>query len=102
MHNSEDTSIYDKVVGAVFSEEIINTKNQDNESEVPKLGAKEISSIQHTDLDTEIRDLVWEVSSTVFRLHCAKRLEIIPMCLLGDSLQSNRYPHIYGSPFGHF
>nr|GEX49592.1 eIF-2-alpha kinase GCN2 isoform X1 [Tanacetum cinerariifolium]GEX51228.1 eIF-2-alpha kinase GCN2 isoform X1 [Tanacetum cinerariifolium] len=90
MHNSEDTSIYDKVVGAVFSEEIINTKNQDNGSEVPKLGAKDISSIQHTDLDTEIRDLVWEVSSMVFRLHCAKRLEIIPMCLLGDSLQLNR------------
>ncbi|KAK9059086.1 hypothetical protein SSX86_021705 [Deinandra increscens subsp. villosa] len=90
MHNSEDTSIYDKVVNAIFSEEILSTKNQDNDAETPKLGGNDTSSIQHTDLDTEVRDLVWEVSAAVFRLHCAKRLEIIPMRLLGDSIQFNR------------
>ncbi|KAI7743479.1 hypothetical protein M8C21_011242 [Ambrosia artemisiifolia] len=90
MHNSEDTSIYDKVVNAIFSEEILSTKNQDNDTETPKLGRNDTSSIQHTDLDTEIRDLVWEVSAAVFRLHCAKRLEIVPMRLLGDSMQFNR------------
>ncbi|XP_023759388.1 eIF-2-alpha kinase GCN2 isoform X1 [Lactuca sativa] len=87
MHNSEDTSIYDKVVDAIFSEETLSTKNH---AEIPKLGGNDTSSIQHTDLDTEIRDLVWEVSAAVFKLHCAKRLEIIPMRLLGDSLQFNR------------
>lgn len=92
MHNSEDTSIYDKVVDAIFSEETLSTKNH---AEIPKLGGNDTSSIQHTDLDTEIRDLVWEVSAAVFKLHCAKRLEIIPMRLLGDSLQFNRYHHIY-------
>ncbi|KAI3804430.1 hypothetical protein L1987_25968 [Smallanthus sonchifolius] len=90
MHSSEDTSIYDKVVTAIFSEEILSTKNQDNDAETPKLGGNDTSSIQHTDLDTEIRDLVWEVSAAVFRLHCAKRLEIIPMRLLGDSIEFNR------------
>ncbi|KAI3503993.1 hypothetical protein L1887_32537 [Cichorium endivia] len=87
MHNSEDTSIYDKVVDAIFNEETLSTKNH---LEIPKLGGNATSSIQHTDLDTEIRDLVSEVSGAVFRLHCAKRLEIIPMRLLGDSLQFNR------------
>lgn len=87
MHNSEDTSIYDKVVDAIFNEETLSTKNH---LEIPKLGGNATSSIQHTDLDTEIRDLVSEVSGAVFRLHCARRLEIIPMRLLGDSLQFNR------------
>ncbi|KAJ0937763.1 putative protein kinase PEK-GCN2 family [Helianthus annuus] len=63
MHNSEDTSIYDKVVNAIFSEEILSTKIQDNDTETLKL---------------------------VFRLHCAKHLETIPMRLLGDSVQFNR------------
>ncbi|KAJ0775558.1 putative protein kinase PEK-GCN2 family [Helianthus annuus] len=90
MHNSEDTSIYDKVVNAIFSEEILSTKIQDNDTETLKLGRNVTSSIQHTDLDTEIRDLVSEVSAAVFRLHCAKHLETIPMRLLGDSVQFNR------------
>ncbi|KAJ0769858.1 putative protein kinase PEK-GCN2 family [Helianthus annuus] len=90
MHNSEDTSIYDKVVNAIFSEEILSTKIQDNDTETLKLGRNVTSSIQHTDLDTEIRDLVSEVSAAVFRLHCAKHLETIPMRLLGDYVQFNR------------
>ncbi|KAJ0803061.1 putative protein kinase PEK-GCN2 family [Helianthus annuus] len=90
MHNSEDTSIYDKVVNAIFSEEILSTKIHDNDTETLKLGRNVTSSIQHTDLDTEIRDLVSEVSAAVFRLHCAKHLETIPMRLLGDSVQFNR------------
>ncbi|KAL8263633.1 hypothetical protein R6Q59_021763 [Mikania micrantha] len=90
MHNTEDTGIYDKVVNAIFSEDILSTKNQDNGTETPKLGGNDTSSIQHTDLDTAVRDVVWEVSTMVFRLHCAKRLEIIPMRLLGDSVQFNR------------
>ncbi|XP_076899148.1 eIF-2-alpha kinase GCN2-like [Bidens hawaiensis] len=90
MHNSEDTSIYDKVVNAIFNEEILSTKNQDTDTETLKLCRNDASSIQHTDLDTDVRDLVWEVSAAVFRLHCAKRLEIVPMRLLGDSIQFNR------------
>ncbi|XP_024962899.1 eIF-2-alpha kinase GCN2 isoform X1 [Cynara cardunculus var. scolymus] len=90
MHNSEDTSIYDKVVNAIFNEETLSTKNHDNNAAVPKLGGNDTSSIHHTDLDTEMHDLVQEISAAVFRLHCAKRLEIIPMRLVGDSLQFNR------------
>ncbi|KAL4567577.1 hypothetical protein LXL04_023165 [Taraxacum kok-saghyz] len=87
MHNDEDTSIYDKVVDAIFNEERLRTKDN---LLIPKLNGNDTSSIQYTDSDTEIRDLVWEVSAVVFRLHCAKRLEIIPMRLLGDSLKFNR------------
>lgn len=90
MHNSEDTSIYDKVVNAIFNEDTSCTKNHDNHAAVPKLGGNDTTSIQHTDMDTEIRDLVLEASAAVFRLHCARRLEIIPMRLLGDSLQFHR------------
>ncbi|XP_071686022.1 eIF-2-alpha kinase GCN2 isoform X2 [Rutidosis leptorrhynchoides] len=90
MHNSEDPTIYNKVVDAIFNEEILSSKNQDGVLEIPKLVGNNSSSIQHTSLDTEIRDLVWEASAAVFRLHCAKRLEIIPMRLLGDLQQFNR------------
>nr|XP_043628551.1 eIF-2-alpha kinase GCN2 [Erigeron canadensis] len=90
MHNSEDTTIYDKVVNAIFSEDILSNKNKDNQSEISKLDGNNTSAVQHSELDTEVRDLVWEVSAAVFRLHCAKRLEIIPMHLLGDSLLFNR------------
>lgn len=101
MHNPEDTGIRDKVVNALFSDDILSTKYQDNgDAEIPKLGGSDTSSIQHTDLDTEIRDMVWGVSAAVFRLHCARRLEIIPMRLLADSPQFNRY-HRISSIFVH-
>ncbi|CAK9172609.1 unnamed protein product [Ilex paraguariensis] len=41
-------------------------------------------------MDTETRDQVVEVSTEVFRHHCAKHLEIVPMQLFGDRLPLNR------------
>ncbi|KAE9452853.1 hypothetical protein C3L33_15257, partial [Rhododendron williamsianum] len=48
------------------------------------------SSIQYTDSDTEVRDQVAEVAKEVFRQHCAKHVEILPVRLLGDCPAINR------------
>ncbi|KAA8527288.1 hypothetical protein F0562_034615 [Nyssa sinensis] len=89
MHTSEDTSIYDKVVNAIFDDEMSITI--DHHEHVARLRFRnDASSIQYTDLDTEVRDQVVEVTTEVFRQHCAKHLEIIPMSLLGDCPQLNR------------
>lgn len=91
MHASEDTSVYDKVVAAVFSEDFLGAN--DHNEHGGRLGSTGsiASSIQYTDSDTEVRDQVAEVAKEVFRQHCAKHVEIIPVRLLGDCPAINRF-----------
>ncbi|KAK4566733.1 hypothetical protein RGQ29_002837 [Quercus rubra] len=89
MQTSEDRSVYDKVVNAIFDEEMLNVKDHHHHAGEMRLAGDD-TSIQYTDLDTEVRDCVVEVTREVFRQHCAKHLEIIPMRLLDDSPQFNR------------
>ncbi|KAM4106014.1 hypothetical protein ACB094_04G035100 [Castanea mollissima] len=89
MQTSEDRSVYDKVVNAIFDEEMLNMKDHHHHAGEMRLAGDD-TSIQYTDLDTEVRDCVVEVTREVFRQHCAKHLEIIPMRLLDDSPQFNR------------
>ena len=80
---------------AIFDEEMISTKDQ--HEHVGKLGLarNDTSSVQYTDFDTEVRDQVLEVAMEVFRQHCAKHLEIIPVRLQGDFPQLNKYFHMW-------
>ncbi|XP_006443036.2 eIF-2-alpha kinase GCN2 [Citrus clementina] len=87
MHSSEDTSIYDKVVSSIFDEETLDMKHH---AGTLRLNRDNTSSIQYSDLDTELRDYVVEVTKEMFRQHCAKHLEIEPMYLLGDCPQFKR------------
>ncbi|KAH1220237.1 eIF-2-alpha kinase GCN2 [Glycine max] len=80
MQKSEDTSIYDKVLNAIFDEEMLSTKHIRQNS----------SSIQYTDFETEVRDYVVDANREIFRQHCAKHLEIPTMRLLDDCPQFNR------------
>ncbi|KAK9997208.1 hypothetical protein SO802_021894 [Lithocarpus litseifolius] len=89
MQTSEDRSVYDKVVNAMFDEEMLNVKDHHHHAGEMRLAGDD-TSIQYTDLDTEVRDCVVEVTREVFRQHCAKHLEIISMRLLDDSPQFNR------------
>ncbi|GLT53271.1 hypothetical protein SLA2020_265540 [Shorea laevis] len=89
MQISEDRSIYDKVVNAIFDEEMLSMKDHHHHAGRLRLAGDE-ASVQYTDLDTEVRDYVVEVTRNVFRQHCAKHLEIIPMRLLEDFPQLNR------------
>lgn len=82
MKTSEDSSIYDRVVNAIFSEETLAIKDDQLDCGT--------ASIQYTDLGTEVRDHVIDVTRELFRLHCAKHLEISPMHLLDGSAQINR------------
>lgn len=95
MHTSEDTSVYDKVVTAVFSEDLLRAN--DHSERGGRLGStgNNTSSILYTDLNTEVRDHVVEIAKEVFRQHCAKHLEIMPMRLLGDCPAINRFFSIY-------
>ncbi|KAK4404086.1 eIF-2-alpha kinase GCN2 [Sesamum angolense] len=90
IHSSEDTSIYEKIVSAIFDEDTLSTK--DNHENVGRLKSNrdDASSIIFTDLDTANRDLVVDIAVEVCRQHCAKHLEIIPMRMLGDCPQVNR------------
>ncbi|KAL5537327.1 hypothetical protein UlMin_046354, partial [Ulmus minor] len=90
MQTSEDPSVYDKVVNAIFDEEMLSTKNQNHHTGRVRLPGSGTSAILYADLDTEVRDYVAEISREVFRKHCAKHLEIIPMHLLDDCPQFNR------------
>ncbi|TXG72832.1 hypothetical protein EZV62_001411 [Acer yangbiense] len=90
MQTSEDTSIYDKVVSSVFDKELIGMKNSHRHAGVLRVTGDNTSSIQYTDLDTELRDYVIEATRELFRQRCAKHLETIPMYLLDDCPQFKR------------
>ncbi|XVF29350.1 hypothetical protein REPUB_Repub15cG0113100 [Reevesia pubescens] len=90
MQTSEDTSTYDKVVNAIFDEEMLGMKNHHQNAVRLRMVQHDTSSIQFADLDTELRDYVAEVSREVFRQHCARHLEIVPMRLLDDCPQFYR------------
>ncbi|XVE81078.1 hypothetical protein DITRI_Ditri15bG0034400 [Diplodiscus trichospermus] len=90
MKTSEDTSVYDKVVNAIFDEEMLGMKNHQRNAGRLRIVQHDTSSIQFADLDTELRDYVAEVSREVFKQHCARHLEIVPMRLLDDCPQFYR------------
>ncbi|KAH7572810.1 hypothetical protein JRO89_XS03G0017900 [Xanthoceras sorbifolium] len=90
MQTSEDTSIYDKVVSSIFDKEMIGMESSYQHAGVLTVTGDNASSIQYTDLDTELRDYVIEATREVFRQRCAKHLETIPMYLLGDCPQLKR------------
>lgn len=92
MQSSEDRSIYDKVVSSIFDEETLGLKNHHQHGDTLKVTRDNALSIQYTDVDTELRDYVVEVTREVFRQHCAKRLEIMPVYLLDESPQYRRFP----------
>nr|XP_007131951.1 hypothetical protein PHAVU_011G054400g [Phaseolus vulgaris]ESW03945.1 hypothetical protein PHAVU_011G054400g [Phaseolus vulgaris] len=89
MQKSEDTSIYDKVLSAIFDEEMLSTKHI---RQVGRLGSVGDSSspIQYTEFETEVRDYVVDTNREIFRQHCAKHLEISTVRLLEDCPQFNR------------
>ncbi|XP_010469354.1 PREDICTED: eIF-2-alpha kinase GCN2 isoform X1 [Camelina sativa] len=87
MQTSEDSSVYDRVVNVIFDEEVLETKF--HQSSRSRLCADD-SYVQYTEMDTELRDYVVEITKEVFRQHCAKHLEVIPMRLLGDCPQFSR------------
>lgn len=91
MQTSEDSSIYNKVVNAIFDEEMLSIKDQHHPVGRLRLLGVDTSAIQYADLHTEIRDYVAEITKEVFRKHCAKHLEIIPMCMLDDCPSFNRF-----------
>lgn len=83
MKLSEDSSIYDRVVNAIFDEETLVMKDDRHDCIT--------ATIQYTDLGTEVRDHVIDATREMFRLHCAKHLEISSMYLLDGSTQINRF-----------
>ncbi|EXC26865.1 putative serine/threonine-protein kinase GCN2 [Morus notabilis] len=102
MQTSEDSNIYDKVVNAIFDEEVLSIKDQHNHTGRFRLPGGGTSAIQYAELDTEIRDYVTEISNEVFRKHCARHLEIISMRLSDDCPQFNRNLHSKDSKFHAF
>ncbi|KAK7262583.1 hypothetical protein RJT34_30157 [Clitoria ternatea] len=89
MQKSEDTSIYEKVLNAIFDEEMLSTKHIGQLGRLGPVGDN-TSSIQYTEFETEVRDYVVDVNREIFRQHCAKHLEISTMRLLDDCPQFNR------------
>jgi translation initiation factor 2-alpha kinase 4 len=87
MQTSEDSSVYDRVVSVIFDEEVLEMKS--HQSSRSRLCADD-SYIQYTEINTELRDYVVEITKEVFRQHCAKHLEVIPMRLLSDCPQFSR------------
>lgn len=87
MQTSEDSSVYDRVVNVIFDEEVLEMKS--HQSSRSRLCADD-SYVQYTEMNTELRDYVVDITKEVFRQHCAKHLEVIPMRLLGDSPQFSR------------
>ncbi|KAM3398327.1 eIF-2-alpha kinase GCN2 isoform X1 [Capsicum galapagoense] len=87
IHASDDTGAYEKVVNAIFNEDTFKGHNTNLES--LKVDGRDTSCILFTDLQTESRDHVVEIATEVFRRHCAKHLEIIPVRMLGECPQPN-------------
>ncbi|XP_060216255.1 eIF-2-alpha kinase GCN2 isoform X2 [Lycium barbarum] len=89
IHASDDTGIYDKIVNAIFNEDTLNTKGHNTNLESSKVAGRDTSCILFTDLQTESRDHVVEIATEIFRRHCAKHLEIIPVRMLGECPHPN-------------
>lgn len=94
MKTSEDKSVFDKVVNAIFDDETIS-KDHSSHSRGFHLVGVGTSALQCSDLQTEHRDHVVEVTRDVFRRHCARRLEILPMHLFSESPTLNRFLYIF-------
>ncbi|KAF5733896.1 Kinase family protein isoform 2 [Tripterygium wilfordii] len=90
MQTSEDTSVYDKVVNTIFDDEALEMKIQRHCAGRLRMDRDGMPSIQYTDVNTELRDYVIEITREMFRKHCARHLEVIPISLLDDSPQFNR------------
>ncbi|XP_051116780.1 eIF-2-alpha kinase GCN2 [Andrographis paniculata] len=88
MQSSEDTIIYEKVVSAIFDDDMLRKKNIHESFGRLKSLPDNTSSIVYTDLDTAHRDLVVDITKEVCRKHCANHLEVIPMRILSD------FPHV--------
>ncbi|MED6122446.1 eukaryotic translation initiation factor 2-alpha kinase [Stylosanthes scabra] len=89
MKKSEDRSIYDKFVNAVFEEDMLSSELIHQAGSLGTIGENSSSS-QYTNFETKVRDYVVHVSREIFRWHGAERLEILPMRLLDDYPQFNR------------
>ncbi|KAM7279903.1 hypothetical protein ACFE04_007037 [Oxalis oulophora] len=89
MHTSEDTSVYDKVVNSLFDEEMLS-KSHHQHANSSMMAGDGTSSNQCSELDSEVRDSIFEVTRKVFRQHSAKHLEIVSLRLLDDCPQFNR------------
>ncbi|KAI4302752.1 hypothetical protein MLD38_038463 [Melastoma candidum] len=87
MRSSEDTSVYNKVVGAIFDDEALRMREHHQHISGSKSSMNVESTIQFAEYATEVRDNVVEVAREVFKQHCAKHLEVIPMRLVDDSPQ---------------
>lgn len=90
MQTSEDTSVYDKVVSAIFSDEMLASRSSHLHSEVSKIVGDVTSVAQYSDVETELRDYVVDASREVFKRHCAKHLELKPLRLMDDFAVSGR------------
>lgn len=90
IHSSEDTSIYEKLVSAFFDEDMHRMKDDHENVGRMKLSQTDTSSILFTDVDTSNRRSVINMAIEVFRQHCGKHLEILPMRIFGNSPQPNR------------
>ncbi|MCD7468236.1 hypothetical protein HAX54_006237 [Datura stramonium] len=89
IHYSDDTGVYDKIVNAIFNEDTLDTKGHNTNLESLKVDGRDTSCILFTDLQTDSRDHVVEIATEVFKRHCAKHLEIIPVRMLGECPQTN-------------
>ncbi|XP_055836159.1 eIF-2-alpha kinase GCN2 isoform X3 [Solanum dulcamara] len=84
IHASDDTGVYDKIVNAIFNEDTLNSKGHNTNLESSKVAGRDNPCILFTDLQTESRDHIVEIAKEVFRRHCAKHLEIIPVRMLDE------------------
>lgn len=91
IHTSEDTIVYDKIVNSIFGDAMLTTKDLAYSAGRSKLDGDDTSSAPLTGVNTRNRDNLLEFATGIFRQHCAKHVDIIPMRMLGDYPQANRF-----------
>ncbi|KAK4752449.1 hypothetical protein SAY87_021247 [Trapa incisa] len=84
MRTSEDTRVYDKVVSAIFDEEALMMKDQQQHTARSKLDGNADPYNSCTEFGAELRDHIVDVTTAVFRQHCGKHLEFDSMHMLYD------------------
>uniref|UniRef100_A0A803KTE7 non-specific serine/threonine protein kinase n=1 Tax=Chenopodium quinoa TaxID=63459 RepID=A0A803KTE7_CHEQI len=86
MQTSEDTSVYDKVVGALFNEELLASRSSHLHHSIGDV----TSVAQYSEVETELHDYVIDASKEVFKRHCAKHLKLKTLRLMDDFPVSGR------------
>ncbi|XP_006852117.2 eIF-2-alpha kinase GCN2 isoform X1 [Amborella trichopoda] len=90
IQTAEDTYVYDRVLSTIFDDMRLLAKAHRHHGERGSLRSDSSYFIQNTEL--ELQDHIIDVVKDLFKRHGAKRVEVLPLCVLDEPQEHNWKP----------